>query len=153
MRRRARQPRSAGEQEHSRQGEHAGATPEADAPAQAYRLAVLTDSEGACPFDRWLASLRDQSARARLLLRLLRAEGGNLGDHRERIAGPVSELKLDYGPGYRVYYVLHGRMLIILLGGGTKASQPDDVAAAVGFWERNKDHAERLSREFRGGPG
>lgn len=65
--------------------------------------------------------------------------------------GAVSEMRIDYGPGYRLYFVLHGDTLIVLLGGGTKDSQQADIAAAVTLWERNKNDAERFSREFRGG--
>ena len=80
---------------------------------------------------------------------LMRAAQGNFGSHRERISGAVSELKLDYGPGYRVYFVRQGDTLVILLGGGTKASQEGDIMSAVALWERNKDDAKRFSREFR----
>ncbi|MDQ2687359.1 MAG: type II toxin-antitoxin system RelE/ParE family toxin, partial [Armatimonadota bacterium] len=89
--------------------------------------------------------------KARVLSRLDRIEQtGNLGDHRERIMGAVSEIRIDYGPGYRLYYVLQGDVLIVLLGGGTKETQQGDIGAAVALWERNKNDAERFSREFRG---
>lgn len=115
-----------------------------------FRLVVLVEKGGSCPFEAWLYGLRDRTAQARLLIRLLRiAEQGNFGTHRERISGAVSELKLDYGPGYRVYFVRHGDVLVILLGGGTKASQESDITSATELWERNKDDAERFSREFR----
>ncbi len=74
---------------------------------------------------------------------------GNLGDHRERIAGAVSELRIDYGPGYRVYFVRHGDIFVVLLGGGTKETQTSDIQAAHALWERNKNDAERYAREFR----
>ncbi len=126
-------------------------TPEENSQSEPiYRLVVLVEKSGSCPFEDWLYGLRDRAAQARLLIRLLRvAEQGNFGSHRERISGAVSELKLDYGPGYRVYFVRQGETLVILLGGGTKASQESDIASAVGLWERNKDDAERFSREFR----
>ncbi|WP_309693055.1 type II toxin-antitoxin system RelE/ParE family toxin [Armatimonas sp.] len=114
---------------------------------------VLVEKSSSCPFEDWLYGLRDRAAQARLLIRLLRiAEQGNFGAHRERINSAVSELKLDYGPGYRVYFVRHGEVLVILLGGGTKASQESDIVSAVALWERNKDDAERFSREFRPAP-
>ena len=126
-------------------------TPEENSQCEpTYRLVVLVEKSGSCPFEDWLYGLRDRAAQARLLIRLLRiAEQGNFGSHRERISGAVSELKLDYGPGYRVYFVRQGDTLVILLGGGVKASQQSDIASAVALWERNKDDAERFSREFR----
>ncbi|WP_309717353.1 type II toxin-antitoxin system RelE/ParE family toxin [Armatimonas sp.] len=121
-----------------------------DSPEQKVRIVVLVEASGACPFEDWLYGLRDRAAQVRLLIRLLRiAEQGNFGSHRERISGAVSELKLDYGPGYRVYFVRQGDTLVILLGGGVKASQQRDIVSAVALWERNKDDAERFSREFR----
>lgn len=90
----------------------------------ALHIVVLVEPDGNCPFDDWLNDLRDRAARARILARLVRVEqSGNLGDHRERITGPVSEMRIDYGPGYRIYYALSGDRLIILLGGGTKDGQ------------------------------
>ena len=122
------------------------------APAQEpkVKVVVLVEANGACPFEDWLYGLRDRVAQARVLVRLLRiAEAGNFGSHRERIRGAVSELKLDYGPGYRVYFVRQGDTLVILLGGGTKDSQQADIATAALLWERNKDDVERVSRQFR----
>lgn len=122
------------------------------APAEAprIRVRVLVTASGTAPFDEWLSSVRDAAAKARLLQRLLRIErDGNFGDHRERIRGAVSELRLDAGPGYRVYYVLHGTTLVILLCGGTKASQEDDIERAAELWEGSKEDVEGLSREFR----
>ena len=126
------------------------ATEQAPSPEPKVKVVVLVESSRVCPFEDWLYGLRDRAAQARLLVRLLRiAEGGNFGSHRERISGAVSELKLDYGPGYRVYFVRQGDTLVILLGGGTKDSQKVDIATAAVLWERNKDDVERFSRQFR----
>lgn len=101
------------------------------------------------PFRRWLFGLRDTAARVRILARIDRIlTGGNFGDHRERIQGAVSELRIDYGSGYRVYYVRHGDLLVIVLGGGTKDGQQSDVEAASRFWEQVKDDVEGHSRDF-----
>jgi putative addiction module killer protein len=81
-------------------------------------------------FDKWLRKLRDGRARARIAQRLDRvAETGNLGDHRSVGAG-VFEFRIDYGPGYRIYFVRRGTALVILLCGGGKDSQARDVEAA-----------------------
>ena len=81
-------------------------------------------------FVRWLAGLRDLRARARVLARIERLIGGNPGDAKPVGAG-VSELRINYGPGYRVYYLQRGTKLIILLAGGDKSSQAKDIGEAL----------------------
>lgn len=81
-------------------------------------------------YDRWLRGLRDIQARARINARVQRLLDGNLGQHRV-LAGGVVELKVDYGPGYRVYYTRRGSVWIVLLCGGDKTTQKDDIAAAL----------------------
>jgi putative addiction module killer protein len=80
-------------------------------------------------FSGWLLGLKDGRARARIVDRIERAAGGNLGD-----VGPVgegvSEMRIHYGPGYRVYLALRGKALIVLLCGGDKGSQKRDIRQA-----------------------
>jgi putative addiction module killer protein len=83
-------------------------------------------------FTTWLASLRDQRARARILKRLDRAKAGNLGDV-AAVGEGVSEMRIFYGPGYRVYFVQRGETMIVLLCGGDKSTQDDDIATAKGL--------------------
>lgn len=78
----------------------------------------------------WLNSLRDQRARARILLRVERLAAGNLGDVMP-VGEGVSELRIDYGPGYRVYFKKRGSTLVILLAGGDKRTQNEDVRKAL----------------------
>ena len=80
-------------------------------------------------FDAWLAGLRDGLARKRLLVRLRKVQLGNLGDVSAVGAG-VFEMREHFGPGWRMYYVQHGAVLIVMLGGGNKSSQASDIAAA-----------------------
>lgn len=79
---------------------------------------------------QWLDGLRDIHARARVLARVERLAAGNPGDVRP-VGEGVSELRIDYGPGYRVYYKKHGRVMIILLAGGDKRSQASDIKTAL----------------------
>ena len=79
---------------------------------------------------RWLDGLHDERARARILARVERLLTGNAGDVRA-IGEGVSELRIDYGPGYRVYFVRRGRALVILLAGGNKGSQKADIRKAL----------------------
>ena len=78
----------------------------------------------------WFDSLRDRKARARIDVRIRRLSLGNPGDVRP-IGSGVSELRIDYGPGYRVYFVQRGPMVIILLAGGDKRTQERDIKKAL----------------------
>lgn len=80
-------------------------------------------------FAAWLASLRDERAQARINVRIRRLSLGNPGDVKP-VGGGVSELRIDYGPGYRVYFCQRGQVLVVLLCGGDKASQARDIKTA-----------------------
>ncbi|WP_449393448.1 type II toxin-antitoxin system RelE/ParE family toxin [Eoetvoesiella caeni] len=80
-------------------------------------------------FDEWFAELRDIRARVRIQTRIDRLELGNPGDSKA-IGGGLVELRIDYGPGYRVYYVQRGAVLVILLCGGNKSTQKSDITRA-----------------------
>lgn len=80
-------------------------------------------------FERWLSELRDRVAQARIVVRLRRMEIGNPGDVKS-VGEGVSELRIDHGPGYRLYFVRRGNSLVILLCGGEKSSQERDIARA-----------------------
>jgi len=81
-------------------------------------------------YARWLDSLRDIHARARVLVRVERLAAGNPGDVKP-VGEGVSELRIDYGPGYRVYFTMRGRNVIILLAGGDKRTQATDIKTAL----------------------
>ena len=78
----------------------------------------------------WINSLEDRAGRARIQVRVDRLVHGNPGQHRN-LTGGVSELKIDFGPGYRVYYTERGGELIVLLAGGDKSTQEQDIKAAI----------------------
>lgn len=81
-------------------------------------------------YREWINSLRDRVGRARIQVRVDRLAHGNPGQHRVLTDG-VSELKIDFGPGYRVYYTERKGVLIVLLAGGDKSSQQKDIETAV----------------------
>ncbi len=81
-------------------------------------------------FRDWIDALRDRAGRARILMRVDRLIHGNPGRHRDLKDG-VSELKIDFGPGYRVYYARRGTRLLLLLAGGDKSTQRKDIAVAM----------------------
>lgn len=80
-------------------------------------------------FDKWLMALRDEKAKARIAARIRSAELGNLGDARP-VGEGVSEMRIHYGPGYRVYFRKRGKVLIVLLVGGNKSTQSRDIKKA-----------------------
>ena len=81
-------------------------------------------------FDKWLRRLRDAQGKARVLVRIRRLALGNPGDVKP-VGEGVSEMRIDHGPGYRVYYTQRGTELIVLLVGGDKSSQESDIARAI----------------------
>jgi putative addiction module killer protein len=81
-------------------------------------------------YAKWIDGLSDNRARARILARVERLAAGNPGDV-EPVGEGVSEMRIDYGPGYRVYYKKQGRELVILLAGGDKRSQAKDIKTAL----------------------
>lgn len=81
-------------------------------------------------FESWFNSLRDRQAQARINARIRRLSLGNSGDARP-VGSGVSELRIDYGPGYRVYYVQRGAVLALLLCGGDKRTQDADIKRAI----------------------
>ena len=81
-------------------------------------------------YARWLDSLRDLRARARIQVRVERLAAGNAGDVKP-VGEGVSELRIDYGPGYRVYFTQRGREVVILLAGGDKRTQSADIRTAM----------------------
>jgi putative addiction module killer protein len=87
-------------------------------------------------YAQWIDALEDAAGRARILVRVERLIAGNPGQHRH-LTGGVSELKIDVGPGYRVYYSQRGSRLLLLLAGGDKSSLSKDIEAAI-----------RLARNF-----
>uniref|UniRef100_UPI003F7EC560 type II toxin-antitoxin system RelE/ParE family toxin n=1 Tax=Xanthomonas sp. 0924 TaxID=2835534 RepID=UPI003F7EC560 len=89
-------------------------------------MATITQTEA---FSTWLRGLRDTKAKAVIVERVQRVARGLLGDV-EPVGGPVSELRIHYGPGYRVYFTRRGEEVVILLCGGDKASQAKDIRKA-----------------------
>jgi putative addiction module killer protein len=85
------------------------------------------------PVTDWLRALRDLRARAQIEVRLRRISTGNFGDSKS-VGEGVAELRVDLGAGYRVYYARHGQALVLLLCGGDKGSQQNDITRAKDYW-------------------
>ena len=103
-------------------------------------LEYITE-DGDNPFHRWLKSLKDRVARARIRVRLNRLRLGNFGDCKP-VGKGVNELRVDYGPGYRVYYGKSKTTIVILLCGGSKKSQSKDIHLAQAYWADFKRRAK-----------
>ena len=97
-------------------------------------IQIYQTKEKDSPFETWLDKLNDINAKARLLQRIDRIELGNFGDC-EPVGDGVHELRIDYGPGYRIYFGNDGKQLVILLCGGTKRRQEKDIKKAKEYWE------------------
>ena len=99
-----------------------------------FELLRYQGKDGREPLTVWLHRLRDRQAYAHVLARLDRLENGNFGQCRALQSG-VWELKIDHGPGYRVYYGQVGKTILLLLCGGDKRSQQADIERAVAYWK------------------
>ncbi|SRR5258708_5180031 len=101
-----------------------------------YEIREYTTQDGRSPFADWFDRL-DSVTAARVDRYIRRLEAGNLGAAKS-LGGGVFELRLDFGPGYRVYFGCEGQSVVILLGGGSKRRQGADIAAAVERWKQHK---------------
>ena len=108
-----------------------------------YRLEYYLDDNDKAPFLGWLYSLRDKVAVYRIRARLDRVELGNFGTAKP-VGEGVSELKIDHGPGYRVYYALNGKSVVLLLIGGDKSTQHKDIETAKAYWKRQKEELQKI---------
>lgn len=108
---------------------------------QPKELIIHATSDGRCPFDEWVSTLRDRETLARIEKRLIRLRGGNPGDYKS-VGEGVYELRIDYGPGFRLYCALAGQRLILLLCGGDKSTQMSDIENAQRYW---RDYQERVN--------
>ncbi len=101
--------------------------------AQPREIRNYLTAGGRSPFEEWLDSLRDTRAIDKIEKRLKRVASGNLGDYRS-VGEGVYELRVDYGPGYRVYFGQIGSIIVLLLCGGDKSTQEQDIVRAREYW-------------------
>ena len=99
-----------------------------------YEIRHYITTDGSDVFQNWLMQLRDKLPRMAVVKRVNRVERGNFGDHKFCRDG-VWELRVDVGPGYRLYYALSGKQVVLLLCGGDKGSQDADITRACAYWE------------------
>lgn len=99
-----------------------------------YEIRHYLTTDGFDVFQDWLTQLRDKLPKMAVVKRVNRVEAGNFGDHKFCRDG-VCELRVDIGPGYRVYYALAGKQVVLLLCGGDKGSQGADIDRACAYWK------------------
>jgi putative addiction module killer protein len=104
-------------------------------------IKAYKDEDGNEPFTAWFRNLKDTHAKARIEVRLRRLESGLYGDC-EPVGEGVSELRMFFGPGYRVYFGEEAGNIIILLCGGDKDSQKQDIKKAKEYWKEYQDHGK-----------
>ena len=98
------------------------------------RSIIYKTVKGNEPYVEYVDSLKDRAGAARIRARVTRAELGNLGDHKS-VGEGVVELRIHFGPGYRIYIGLHGNELIVLLCAGDKSGQDSDIRKAIDYWD------------------
>lgn len=106
---------------------------------QPKQVLVFADQENREPFTEWIEGLRDVKGRKRILARITRLEQGNYGDYAP-VGEGVSELRLFFGPGYRVYFGEDAGNIVILLCGGDKSTQSQDIETAKTYWKEYQEH-------------
>lgn len=99
-----------------------------------YEIEYFVSNTGKKPFKEWLDGLKDVTGRAKIRVQLDRVRLGNLGNGRS-VGEGVCELKIDFGPGYRLYFALAGNRLVLLLLGGDKSTQTRDIVRAKKYWQ------------------
>jgi len=102
-----------------------------------YEIITYTTKDGRRPFSEWLQKLKDLDAKKNILRRIQRMELGNFGDYKSLREG-IFELRIDTGPGYRVYYTHRGKEIVLLLLGGDKRKQEADINKAIEYNEELK---------------
>jgi putative addiction module killer protein len=105
-------------------------------------VTIYTDAAGCAPFQAWYHTLADRRARVRISARIARMRSGNFGDWKV-LRGGIMELRIDHGPGYRVYVGRVGQDVVILLCASDKAGQDSAIQAALSYWNEWQQHGEK----------
>lgn len=108
------------------------------------RVITYADDNGREPFTEWLNNLRDSIGRKRIFTRILRLEQGNYGDYKP-VGEGVCELRMFFGSGYRIYFGEYENDIVVLLCGGDKDSQENDIQQAKVYWRNTLDRINRDS--------
>lgn len=110
-------------------------------------IKLLETDGGICPFDRWYQGIKDKKARRSIASKLTLLQNGQYQNYKS-VGEGVYELRIFFGPGYRVYFGFVGNEVVVLLAGGDKNSQDDDIKKAKGLWREYKDETEKFERKL-----
>ncbi len=102
-------------------------------------IKLYIDPTGKVPFESWIGSIRETKSKAKILQRIDRLRLGNFGDCKS-VGSGVYELRIHFGPGFRVYFGLQGETVVLLLCGGDKSTQKKDITNAHNYWKEFKDN-------------
>lgn len=111
------------------------------------QIRLLELRSGKIPFERWFRSQKDKIARQRILAAITRLANPSYKGF-ESVGGGVQELRIFYGPGYRVYFGMKGDLFVVLLGGGDKSGQKKDIDDAKRLWKEFQDEIARYQQQF-----
>lgn len=103
------------------------------------KIITYTTSSGKSPLEEWLREIGDKRSKARIINRIDRLRLGNFGDC-ESVGNGIYELRMHFGPGFRIYFGLKGQEVVILLCGGDKSRQYKDIATATEYWKEYKGY-------------
>ncbi|NEP53107.1 MAG: type II toxin-antitoxin system RelE/ParE family toxin [Moorea sp. SIO3C2] len=95
---------------------------------------IYTARDGKCPFEKWIRGLKDRRGKTMIRTRINRMRMGNLGDNKS-VGEGVSEMRIAFGPGYRVYFAIDAGAVVVLLCGGDKGTQESDIERAKRYWK------------------
>lgn len=109
-------------------------------------IRLYHEPDGRCPFAEWYRSLKDKKTQAFVDYRLSRIEAGTLGDYKSLGEG-VFELRIHYGPGWRIYFARAGARIVLLLCGSDKSSQPQQIRNAKAYWKEYQQQMEASSHD------
>ena len=108
-------------------------------------IKAYKSEQGNVPYKKWIFSIKDKAVSTNITRRIQRIQWGNPGNFKA-FSGGICELKLNFGPGYRIYYGMDGKTMIILLHGGDKSTQRKDIEKAKTYWQDYKENKnERTS--------
>jgi putative addiction module killer protein len=110
-------------------------------------VTLLETESGICPFDRWYQGIKDKRARASIASKITLLQDTTYNNYKS-VGEGVHELRIFLGPGYRVYFGFVGNEIVVLLAGGDKNSQEDDIRKAKGLWKEYKDETEKHQRKL-----
>lgn len=108
---------------------------------------MLETDSGICPFERWYKGIKDKKVRAAIAAKITLLQDYTYSNFKS-VGGGVFEARVFLGPGYRVYFGFSGMRIVVLLAGGDKNSQAEDIKKAKRFWKECKDEIEKYHRQF-----